>query len=58
MNQFWKVTFFKKQAKPLSKRMDFYDLAKWSFKAKFGRNESYVKPLKPRTRDAVLHTFS
>ena len=38
--------------------MDFYDLAKYEFKANLVRNKSYVKPLKPRTRDAVLHRFS
>ena len=58
MSPFWKVAFFKKQVKALRKGMDFHDLAKHSFKANFGRNESYVKPLKPRTRGAVSHKFS
>ena len=58
MSPFWKVAFFKKQVKALRKGMDFHDLAKHLFKANFGRNESYVKPLKPRTRDPVLHRFS
>ena len=38
--------------------MDFQNLAKHSFKPNFGRNESYVKPLKLRTCDVVSHKFS
>ena len=58
MSPFWKVAFFKKQVKTLRKGMDFHDLAKHSFKANFGRNESYVKPLKLRTCGVVSHKFS
>ncbi len=58
MSPFWKVAFFKKQVKTLRKGMDFHDFAKDLFKANFGRNESWVKPLKPRTRDPVLRRFS
>ena len=58
MSTFWKVTLFKKQVNTLRKGMDFYDLAKYSFKANFVRIKSCVKPLKPRTRDTVLHRFS
>ena len=58
MGPFWKAAISKKQAKTLRKGMDFHDLAKHSFKPNFGRNESYVKPLKPRTCDVVSHKFS
>ena len=58
MIPFWKVALPQNQAKNLRKGMDFYDLAKHQFKANFVRIKSCVKPLKPRTRDTVLHRFS
>ena len=58
MGPFWENSHLQKARKPLVKGMDFFDLAKYSFKANFFRTKSYVKPVKPRTRDAILHKFN
>ena len=58
MGPCWENCPLQKARKPIAKGMDFFGLAKYSFKSNFVRIKSYVKPLKPRTCDAVSHKFS